>query len=96
MFFNLNIDSKTQNLIPYEVISKIINSNTIIKYLEIEHLNKFGVKSYSFFLKNFRFIKMINLLDFDFRYNNEIKDLKVTFEYDKEILITKRRIFKIY
>jgi hypothetical protein len=86
MKFNLNFDGK--ELSPYNSIKNMIDNSETISYLEIVHYDKFGSKIYSNFLKNFRFVKILNFLDFDWNKSNEIKNLRVIFKYEKIYTIT--------
>jgi len=80
MTFNFNVFET--EIIPYDIIKKMISNNEIIKYLEIRYFSKNGSRIYSTFLNNFRFVKILNFLDFDWSKSNDIKDLKVIFKYD--------------
>ena len=81
MKFNINCNEK--EIIPYDIIKNMIDNKEVIKYLEIKHFNKFGDSLYSVFLKNFRFVKILNFLDFDWNEINNIKDMSVVFKYEK-------------
>ena len=86
--FNLNFDGK--ELIPYNIIKRMIDNSEMISYLEIAHYDKYGDNVYSNFLKNFRFVKIMNFLDFDWSKADEIKNLRVIFKYEKIYTITSR------
>lgn len=83
--FNLFI---TKNeLVPYHIIKEYIENKTLIKYLEISYYNKYGSIEFSFFLKNFLFVEILNLIDFNWENFDSIKKLFVSFRYDKEYVV---------
>ena len=85
MTFNLFIHN--DELVPYHIIKNFIKNKKIIKYLEVFYYDKQGTIEFVIFLKNFKFIKIIDLLDFNLEKYDEIKKLSTIFKYDDEYVI---------
>jgi len=80
---NLNIGGKVEVL---DFILPSIDNKEVFKLVEFKFTNKNGNISYRIIVENFRFTKVVNLLDFDYS-KYELKNLKVKFKYDKSHLI---------
>lgn len=85
MKFNLFIQEN--ELFPYFIIKDFIENKKCIKYLELCYFDKFGNRVFSIFLKNFSFIDILKLKDFNLENFNIIKNLLVSFKFDEEYVI---------
>lgn len=86
MYFHLNI-TEDKEIIPLKKIVELMDSNVKLMVNVYFH-DKEGEVLYKVDLYGFRFIKLLNVLDYDWNENNEIKDLVVEFTYDSEFVST--------
>lgn len=78
MYFNVNIyDGKVE---PLETILKMIKLKSVIN-IEMINMDKNGTIIYKIIINNFKFLKINNLLNFDYN-KQDIMKLDVTYTFD--------------
>jgi len=83
-YFNENTETKKFDIV--ELIQKLINDKTIINNVVFKHENQTKeVISYTI-VNKFRFVKFLNLLDFEWG-KNKMKTLRIEFDYDNLLFV---------
>lgn len=86
IYFNLNVTSDG-SIDVLDFISQSISNKEIFNIVEFKFLNKTGGVIFRIMIENFRFTKIVNLLDFNYYYSDKLKQLKVKFKYDKSEIV---------
>jgi len=79
IYFNMNVDSDGYIEV-LDFVRQSLKSKEVFDIGEFKFLNKSGDVIYRIVIENFRFTKIVNLLDFD--YSDDVKQLQVKFKYD--------------
>lgn len=85
IYFNMNIDYNG-SIEVLDFVRQSLKSKEVFDIGEFKFLNKDGCIIYRIVIENFRFTKIVNLLDFDYNSNN-VKELQVKFKYDTYELV---------